>query len=277
MRTIGGLRATAMAMLGALLSVPAAFAADIREAGYGPVFDHYRPSYAVLNPDGTEVKFQFSTKVRLAPCCARFVPYFAYTQKSFWDIGAESSPFTENNYNPEVFLASREKGWRPGWHLSAWQAGLFEHESNGLAGTGISHTWDRFYLSGTLGYGRRTLPVVGKWAPEVRYKAYFKAQNRFEATLKVWTAYHLQDNPDLLNYYGRGELTLRGTFGRSQLSVSGRKGIATTKGAVQVDYIQGIRGVEIFFYTQLWVGYGERLLEYNRDHTVLRLGIMFTR
>jgi outer membrane phospholipase A len=33
-----------------------------------------------------------------------FPAYVAYTQKSLWNVGQQSMPFEENNYNPELFL-----------------------------------------------------------------------------------------------------------------------------------------------------------------------------
>jgi outer membrane phospholipase A len=57
-----------------------------------------------------QVKFQISMKFRvLKPNLYvfkynLFPAYVAYTQKSLWNVGQESMPFEESNYNPEFFL-----------------------------------------------------------------------------------------------------------------------------------------------------------------------------
>jgi outer membrane phospholipase A len=57
-----------------------------------------------------QVKFQISMKFRvLEPNLYvlkynLFPAYVAYTQKSLWNVGQQSMPFEENNYNPELFL-----------------------------------------------------------------------------------------------------------------------------------------------------------------------------
>ena len=77
----------------------------------------------------TEMEFQISAKERLLD--SKF--YFGYTQKSFWQAYdfANSSPFRETDYNPELFY--RTGGTSV--DFGKWEMDIgFEHESNGQSG-----------------------------------------------------------------------------------------------------------------------------------------------
>lgn len=80
--------------------------------------------------------------------------YLTYTQKSFWDIYAESSPFGDSNYNPGIGL---------GRYITKDNkligAGLIqiEHESNGRDGDD-SRSWNR--LSGSIKYFHKSTAIL---------------------------------------------------------------------------------------------------------------------
>lgn len=89
----------------------------------------------------SEVKFQFSIKYRLMDKSGLNL---GFTQKSFWnmwDFGL-SSPFTESNYNPEIFYDFCEGN--PG-QSNLYRLGV-EHESNGKAGA-ESRSLNRVYAT----------------------------------------------------------------------------------------------------------------------------------
>ena len=108
-------------------------------------FAFHEPIYFIYGPDAPAAKFQFSFKYRLVGENSKFGDmispshglYFAYTQRSLWDLQADSSPFYDTSYMPELFfewLASDDNN-SAGWvHLLGLQTG-FRHESNGKAGT----------------------------------------------------------------------------------------------------------------------------------------------
>jgi len=64
----------------------------------------YQDNYIITGDrEDDQVKFQFSAKYNL------FYPfnsgvYFGYTQRSYWRIYDDSSPFVETNYMPEAFF-----------------------------------------------------------------------------------------------------------------------------------------------------------------------------
>ena len=82
----------------------------LKMADTSPAFGGYRDNYFVtgipLNKKVTDITadaaFQISIKHRITKQILPFntFAYLTYSQKSFWDIYAESSPFRDSNYNP---------------------------------------------------------------------------------------------------------------------------------------------------------------------------------
>jgi phospholipase A1 len=219
-----------------------------------------------------EVKFQFSAKFDLWPNESAHAVYLAYSQKALWNAYLNSSPFQENDYNPELFYAFFHHPGRyvapPGCAFFEERVG-FEHESNGLGGT-TSRGWDRVY-------------------GETRFSCYRRVRGFASATLRVWAPPFGVDayNPDILNYVGFGELTLalgsdRGQGWLDQWNLSGtvRKGTSASLGVGSVE-VDGrwrppngdIWRLTLYLYAQLFVGYEEMLLTYNRPVTAFRIGI----
>ena len=59
--------------------------------------------------------------------------YVGFTQRSLWDIDADSSPFFDTSYMPELMYESQsylDLGKTGGFQFLGFQAGL-RHESNG--------------------------------------------------------------------------------------------------------------------------------------------------
>lgn len=199
-----------------------------------------------------ELKFQISLKQQLFE--TNF--YIAYTQKSFWRVldDADSRPFRETNYNPEIFYRLLpEKN-----PLGNWGADVgYEHESNGSREL-TSRSWDRLYI-----------------APYYEYK-------KFRADLKLW--YRIEedadkdDNPDIQDYLGYGEMKLWYEWQDHQmLTLIGRLNTGTGRGSMQIDYSRPSFSKNTFFFAQLWTGYGESLIDYNNSITAFGVGIMFKR
>jgi phospholipase A1/A2 len=199
-----------------------------------------------------ELKFQLSLKQRLFDTDF----YIAYTQKSFWRIldDADSRPFRETNYNPEIFYRLVPEN-NP---LGNWGADIgYEHESNGSKEL-TSRSWDRLYIAPYYGY------------------------KKFRADLKFW--YRIKedtdedDNPDIEDYLGHGEMKLWYEWTDNQmLTLIGRLNPGTGRGSMQLDYSRPGFRHNIFFFAQLWTGYGESLIDYNNYITAFGIGIMFKR
>lgn len=212
--------------------------------------------------EDAELKFQFSFKQHIWEGV-----YFAYTQKSFWRVLDEndSRPFRETNYNPELFF----RGFEGNSGLLQWwgDIGIFEHESNG-AREPTSRSWNRIYVT-----------------PALSYKG-------LEAKLKIW--YRLEEevktnpydtngdeNPDIEDFYGHGELNLSYTFTTSfstnpcKVALMARQNFATDKGGLQLDVSIPTPIKDFYFLGQLWTGYGETLVDYNQSLTRYGLGCLF--
>ncbi len=120
------------------------------QPSFGMFHDNYFitgvPTNKEINNQSADAKYQISISQRLSK--SRF-PFkstllLTYTQKSFWDIYQNSSPFADNNYNPGLTLV------RPvlsNQQLKGVAALSFEHESNGLDSI-YSRSWNFITFSG---------------------------------------------------------------------------------------------------------------------------------
>jgi phospholipase A1 len=216
------------------------------------------PLAAPLDIDRTELKFQLSFKVKIAdfehvvdgvPPAALWV---AYTQQSHWQIynAQVSRPFRETNYEPEAMLAffpdRTALGWR--WRLTA--LGL-DHQSNGQSNP-LSRSWNRVYL--LFGIERDNVALLVR--PWLRLKEH----------------YSQDDNPDITDYLGYGDITVVYAAGKHTLSLIGRYNPGTNKGALQGAWnfplVRRVRG-----YVQVFSGYGESLIDYNWRQTTIGIGV----
>jgi len=217
-----------------------------------------QPLAAPLDIDRTEAKFQLSFKVKIAdfehvvdgvPPAALWV---AYTQQSHWQVynPQVSRPFRETNYEPEAMLAffpdRTGLGWR--WRLAA--LGL-NHQSNGQSDP-LSRSWNRVYL--LFGIERDNVALlVRPW-------------------LRLKEPYSKDDNPDITDYLGYGDITAVYVIGNHTLSLIGRYNPATNKGALQGAWNfplqRRVRG-----YVQVFSGYGESLVDYNWRQTTFGIGL----
>lgn len=227
----------------------------------------HKPMYAMpltwsqdYDKETTEVLFQISLKQRLFN---RNV-FFGYTQRSFWQLynGNDSRPFRETNYNPEMFYR-----WKPAFTQApglGFDIGV-DHESNGKS-LPDSRSWNR---------------IVGA--------AYYETPDLL-THLRIWYRVpedegrdaadpQRDDNPDITDYYGYGELRLQKKLAgdaRHQLSLMLRGNAATGKGAIEAVYSMPASDYA-FWNLYVWSGYGESLADYNRSITRVGIGYMLSR
>lgn len=198
--------------------------------------------------------------------------FFAYTHKAFWQIydHGNSRPFREHNYNPELFLE-----WEQLWRIDDLRLGLMEHESNGeklryeadAAPVNRSRTWNRTYL-----YAQKSV------FPSLKLG------------LKLWTvtdsddpdeASFIVDNSDIQQYLGSGEVYIE--FGRdpSFLSIMLRRGwqeeteTIRAAGRIPLNLLFRCEDKGIDLFAQVFVGYGDSLIDYNRRVTRFSAGVSF--
>lgn len=230
----------------------------------------YEPIYAVYGP-GTndEARIQLSFKYQLFGSRARADRpalgdglYFAYTQRMFWDLGANSSPFRNIDFQPEVFYITPPKALSDKATVSA-QVGL-RHESNGRDSLS-SRSLNTVYLAPAAAFS-----LGGDLRLTVAPRAWFYAGD-------------LSDNPDIRRYRGNTGLFVEiGEADGLRLSSSSRFNFGSGKGAISADLSYPLRrllggGPDFYLLAQSFAGYGENLLDYNRRITRLRLGVALVR
>ena len=189
--------------------------------------------------------------------------WFGYTQQSYWQVftGDISRPFRATDHEPEMMYvyptdAKLPFGWR--WRYSG--IGL-SHQSNGQSQP-LSRSWNRAYV------------MTG-----------IELDNRWRVQAKLWKRISesatSDDNPGISDYIGRGELSAfwnvnpsntGGLTLRSSLASAGR-------GSARVEWLQalgtGFGGGKsnLRLHTQLFSGYGDSLIDYNRKRTVFTVGL----
>lgn len=138
-----------------------------------PAFAVYKDNYMVtgiplnkpINQQNADAFLQFSIRHRVTKSILPFNSflYITYSQKSFWDIYDESSPFRDTNYNPGIGIGryvirnNKLKG--------AFSASI-EHESNGRDGED-SRSWNYMNLSAKYFYNMRLSAKAQLYVPYV--------------------------------------------------------------------------------------------------------------
>lgn len=243
----------------------------IAKPGDEPALSAHEPTYFVVGKDsdrGADARFQLSFKYRVFDpegIFGKFSPlfsnlYFTYTQTSLWDLGEDSSPFRDTSYRPGLFYewAGSDKFFLP----DEWRVGA-EHESNGRSNL-ESRAIDTAY-------------VTPSWHTDL------PNGKRFSFMPKIYHYIDKDENEDIQRYRGFVDWVAR--YGREDgLIVNGlyRQGTGGyTTGQLDVSYPISERifaRTGSFVHLQLFSGYGETLLDYDRDRdTQIRLGISIAR
>ncbi len=204
-----------------------------------------------------EAKFQISLKTKVAEDLVgdNGDIWLGYTQTSYWQIynSAESRPFRESNYEPEVMGVFRTDYSLLGWH--GRMVGLaINHQSNGRSEP-LSRSWNRVIAQ--FGLERRNwMMMVRPW-------------------WRIPESSRTDDNPDIEDFVGRGDLLLVRKSEGHELSLMLRHSLRSgsrSRGAVQIDYAFPITSY-LKAYAQIFSGYGASLIDYNHRQTRIGLGI----
>lgn len=207
--------------------------------------------------DSMESKFQISFKTKALENIFgnNGDLWLGYTQSSRWQVynDDESRPFRETNYEPEASLMFRTNYEILG--LDGRLLGIsFNHQSNGRSDP-FSRSWNRLMLN--IGLER----------------------DNFVLMIRPW--YRIPEksiddnNPDITDYIGRGDLTAFYRWNNHNFSLMLRhslKGGSNSHGAVQFDWAFPITG-KLRGHFQLFDGYGESLIDYNHKATYVGLGV----
>ena len=227
-----------------------------------PSPDHTVPATIPWNDD--ELAFQLSFKSELVSRrefgekilgLSDMRVWFAYTQRSFWQLYTPrlSRPFRETNYEPEAIVTLGTGNRGDGWKLL--NLGLV-HQSNGRS-LPQSRSWNRLYAQGGWEWGPLSVQARAWWRiPENPDK---------------------NDNPDITDYLGYGDLLLRRGFDNDKsVSLLLRQSFKTGRGFAQLDWTSRKLFGPARVYVQATSGYGESLIDYNFKQNTFGVGFAYS-
>ena len=233
--------------------LPARYSTSVNNMPHSP-----NPNNTVTTPldwDATEAKFQLSVRLKVADYLFgdNGAVWFGYTQQSNWQLynAAESRPFRETNYEPEAILSFRTDADILGWRWRLLNFGLV-HQSNGRSDP-LSRSWNRVYALFGLERGNFTL-FVQPW-----YRLPESASR--------------DDNPDIRDYAGSGELRLVYADAGHALSAQARYSFSGHAGGLKLEWAFPLFD-QLKGYVQLTSGYGESLIDYNHRQNTIGLGVL---
>jgi len=218
----------------------------------------------------TEMRLQLSVRTKLAKGLLtqgnsqlRDSLWFGYSQQSYWQLFSPgiSRPFRTTDHEPEILYvyptdAQLPWGWR--WRYSG--IGLV-HQSNGQS-LPLSRSWNRVYLMTGL-----------------------ELDDRWRLNARIWKrlpeSAANDDNPGISNYIGRAELGLGWNLDRNNtLVLTTRHSLSSTaRGSARLEWLYSLgtswvgQSTNLRLYTQLFTGYGDSLIDYNRKRTVFSVGV----
>ena len=227
-----------------------------------PFFGIYKDNYFVggtaLNHKPTEfnsdVKFQISFRQRLTKSILPLHShlFLSYSQKAMWNVFEESLPFHDLNFNPGIGIQTPifAKDRLVGSALI-----MVEHESNGRDGE-ASRSWNKISFAGSAFIDRHLMVHAKAWIPIIdgqqnkdilKYSGIFQAGAQFVSNNKRWVA-------DV-------------TFVKRQGWNFSFNTIVNVGFRIREKDNQ-------FLMLHFYDGYGENMLDYNKYHCRLRLGLL---
>lgn len=183
-----------------------------------------------------------------------------YTNRSFWQVYNSdiSRPFRETNHEPELMIS-----WMLKDQIVDYVRLSLNHQSNGQTST-LSRSWNRI-----IG---ETAFIVGSGV--INTKLWWRIPEGKEADPEDPKD---NDNPDMDDYLGYGELHYVKLMQKHQFSIMVRNNLdfSENRGAVELGYsfplTKKIKG-----YAQYFNGYGESLIDYDRYQERFGIGIKLT-
>ncbi len=218
----------------------------------------------------TEARLQLSVRTKIAQGLftqnhptRKDSLWFGYTQQSYWQVFSPqiSRPFRTTDHEPEVMYvyptdAQLPFGWR--WRFSG--VGV-AHQSNGQS-LPLSRSWNRAYLM-------TGMELDNRWAVNARLWK------------RIGESASSDDNPDISDYIGRGELSAFWNMDKDNtLGLTLRSSLnSSPRGSARLEWMQtlgtGLGGGKsnLRLHTQLFSGYGDSMIDYNRKRTVFTVGL----
>lgn len=226
-----------------------------------PYFGLYKDNYFIFGPTvgqratkkNTNIKFQISIAQRLTRSTLPFGTYLYlfYSQKCFWNVLERSMPMTDLNFNPGIGLA--KPIFVRGRYIGKVSL-VAEHESNGRDGD-ASRSWNKVSLGANIMIDPN-LMVHGKfWIPIVDG----------------------MNNRDILKYSGVYQVGMQMMTPdrkfNAAITLVKRRGLNLNFNTIFEVGWRWRKNDNQYLFLQYYNGYGEGLLEYNKFHTQLRIGL----
>jgi phospholipase A1 len=216
----------------------------------------------------TETRLQMSVRTKIAQGLLAYAPdqldslWFAYSQQSYWQLFTPdlSRPFRSTDHEPELIYVRPLQSAQPGaWRLRFGGLGVV-HQSNGQS-LPLSRSWNRVYL------------MAGA------------ERDALQLNARLWQRLHESsandDNPGISDYIGRAELIARWRASRTNLfAATVRHPLRDNgRGSLRLEWFRALAdpgeglpsGLQL--HTQVFTGYGDTLLDYNRRRTVFSVGL----
>ena len=228
----------------------------------GPYFGLYKDNYFIFGPaigqkitkSNTNAKFQVSISQKLTKSTLPWNTYLYlfYTQKVFWNVLEESLPMTDLNFNPGIGLC------KPLFVKNRYIGKLtfqLEHESNGRDSI-QSRSWNR-----------------------ITFGANIIIDANFSVHGKVWIPIvDGENNRDILDYcgiyqVGTSYISPNQRWNASVVLVK-RRGWKLNYNTIFELAWKLSNSQNQYLFLQYYNGYGEGLLDYNKFHSQLRVGIV---
>jgi phospholipase A1 len=221
-----------------------------------------------LPPDDRDMKIQFSMKHNIGDFDRLGSLWVGYTLLSFWQVydEAHSRPFRENNYEPELIYSTYPDALfgKSRFNPDILNFGVV-HQSNGQPEP-RSRSWNRFYVQ---------TGIEQNYAGDRKFIALVRAWKRIAESSSN------DDNPDITQYLGRGEVELRYSQNKNWEATIVLKGRSTqldlsapwTAYRLLALAAPGEHNTNI--HLQYFSGYGESLIDYNHRHETWGLGVSF--
>ena len=219
----------------------------IKDFDSRPSFGIFKDNYFAL---GTSLSFRQRVTKSILPFHSHL--FLSYSQKAMWNIFEESLPFHDLNFNPGLGIQTPIfiKGRLVGSTLI-----MVEHESNGRDGE-ASRSWNKISFAASAFMNRNLMLHAKAWIPIIDG----------------------QQNKDILKYSGIFQ-------GGAQFISNNRRWVADVTFVKRQGWNFSFNtiinvGFRIrekdnqFLMLHFYDGYGENMLDYNKYHCRLRVGLL---
>lgn len=189
--------------------------------------------------------------------------WFGYSQQSYWQVFNNdlSRPFRATDHEPEItYIFPIDMALGKGWRLRYVGASA-NHQSSGQS-LPLSRSWNRAYL------------MTG-----------MELDNRWSVNARLWKRLPegaaSDDNPGINDSLGRGELSAFWNMDKDNtLGLTLRSSLSSSRrGSARLEWLQtlgtGLGGGKsnLRLHTQLFSGYGDSMVDFNRKRTVFSVGL----